>query len=585
VFRRQSVSGWLVLLLVVTVAVQAFAGPSTQPQSPRVFKAIGKVVDAETGKGVYRAVISFTTLNAPQNIPTGSTLSKDQHGRFTFDAVPGVQYILRLDPTQEAPVVGEARFRAQTAEDFENEVVILAKPATKIEGRVVVAGTDEGVADTAVECRGMDIYGDTTLLALPRTDKDGCFRIITLPQDGQYTFIALQSRKYQRAEVKAWAPSTRPIRIEVTPHPPRIEIVLVHKEGPDEKVFELTGMGPVMPVDFKPGSQYDHAVVERGRGSFRQLPPGEYEFRLPQLEAQKLYLVNPKFTIAADTKQVKFVVAGLQPTPVVVRDRQTQEGLEAVEVILGRVDGVGGQSRLTTDKVGKVSAMLVPGRYRAHVQHRGYLGLMKDLELEKVGEPLVLDLDKGLTLTCRVTGKDGKPLAKVPVELWMGEPHNHQRQTDANGQARLEPMPQGPGVLVVRAEGWPPQARRVELKEDAAVDVALQEGVAVELDVTVDEGFAGELAQERKDKAGLLVIDVPTGMLLQPVPLQASGVQQVRLIPGTYRLAMVKGSGFFDVSQITVKSAGRYPVKVGRPDKLLDVRLLWERLWFQTVPR
>lgn len=585
VFMLRTIGMVMACLATLQLAGIGQAQAQTRPAEVRQFEAIGRVVDAETGKGINRAVVDVRPLHRLDGLPFVIGAMTDQAGWFRFSAAVGVEYRLDMSPSIETPVVGEARFCAKTAEDFETPVVIQAKPATKAEGRIVVAGTDQGVANAIVSCYGIKSNGFEGLLWDVYTDDHGNFRFVALPRDGEYRFIAPQSRKYQQAEVKAWAPSTQPIRIEVTPHPPRIEILLVHGEGPDEKVFELTGLGPVVPVVFKRGSKYDHAVVEHGRGSFRQLPPGEYEFRLPDLEAQGLYLVNAKFTIAADTKQVKFQVAGLSPTPVVVRDRQTQEGLDAVEVILGRVDGAGGQSRLKTDKVGKASAMLLPGKYRVHVQHSGYLGLRKDLELAKVGEPLVLDLDKGLTLTCRVTGKDGKPLANVPVEVWMGEPHNHHSQTDANGQARLGPLPQGPGVLGVRAEGWPPQARRVDLKDDAALDAALQEGVAVELDVTVDEGLAAELAKEHKDKAGLLVIDVPTGMLLQPVPLQASGVYQVRLIPGAYRLAMLKGSGFFDVSEIVVKSAGRYPVKVGRPEKLNDVRLLLERLWFQTVPR
>ncbi len=161
---------------------------------------------------------------------------------------------------------------------------------------------------------------------------------------------------------------------------------------------------------------------------------------------------------------------------------------------------------LATDADGRWRTDAVPedlAGVGAHVEHPDFLpgavgpdslvepaksALMREL----LAEANVLRLEQGVTLTGRVLGPDGKPIAGASAAFGRGPMEGSrepQTKTDAQGRFELKNCRKGPSAVTVQAEGFAPQMIQLAVGPDAKpLEFRLQPGATIRARVVDPRG-------------------------------------------------------------------------------------------------
>jgi len=214
-------------------------------------------------------------------------------------------------------------------------------------------------------------------------------------------------------------------------------------------------------------------------------------------------------TITAPAKDVVFdVPAGGRIAGRVV-DKTSKQPVTNFQAGLSRVRGGGGivfagppqMKSFTTDDGTFVLDGVPPGQQTVVVQAAGYAeGRVPSIAVEegKTIADVVVEVDRGVKVTGRVTGPDGSPLTGATVRLaaqsMMGSrifsPTDPATVTDSSGEYTLEGIEAGEKTLEFMQQGLISTQKTVQLSgREARVDAQLTAGVRVSGQVVTQSGM------------------------------------------------------------------------------------------------
>ncbi len=509
-------------LLPVVLAAGAPAMEVRVPLS-EASDVAGRVVDDE-GRPVAGARVTTTSDGVLDRAPPGVTT--DEQGRFALPPPGPPAPGRRVSIVAEGPE-GRAALSLRPDETV-SDVVLVLVPGATVQGRVV---DGEGRALAGVVARLEPVWGRLpdrgrpgarTSLLLSMSGSDAGFPTASTDAEGRFEVRAVPRGPYDvrlaRGALEGRGGSGP---VEVEGDLDLGTLVLGSGRALEGRVLDLHGAGiPGAQVDLAPAARPDadpapddgagdgrpaaraadlprHATTGAD-GSYRVLGVGPGTWRVTARRAG----------LAPDATEVEVLATGpfAGPADLVLEDEATVEGVlsegdapfrRPFEVVL---EAEGGGRR----RVGPVAFRSPEGRFEVdgvpagswRVLARTFDGRIarppEPLDVRAGGRwPVRLELERAASLTGRLRGPDGAPVAAGRVTL-RREADGTRRSATTDAAGRFEVADLAPGSWRVRAtgRGGAPVETLVVLPSGPSlpVDLALARGGALEVSVTAAGG-------------------------------------------------------------------------------------------------
>jgi protocatechuate 3,4-dioxygenase beta subunit len=446
----------------------------------------GRVVDSLGRKPVAGAVAwSGFPLVAPP-------VRTDAEGTFSLDVPVDEGWL-------EAGAAGFLPGERQLAKKGAQATVLTLAPSATLSGTVVdKSGRPvEGVRITLGYMKGTQ-----GLQVVALSHEDGRFRFPQLPPGGTFDLTAVRTGFARTQATARTAPAGQPS--------PPARIVMEDGQTAFGRVVDPGGRpipGAAVKLRTEGQSSADAVSDAEGRFEFRHLSPGRISVLASHPDHAPAFL--NQFEIPSGNPRVDLGTLRLPPGEFiegrVTNSRGTPIEGAAVWVHPGEGRNLSmfwaseDPEPLRTAPDGTFRAGNLEGGQRFHVrvEHSGYVEASLPGVEAPTQEPLQIELKAARSLSGRVTGPEGEPVADASLNWFQSEGGGGYSSrslgtSDADGRFQVTGFPPGPLSLVVSAEGYVPrQIEGLQIpgdREPEELQITLQRAITLEVRVLNAEG-------------------------------------------------------------------------------------------------
>jgi protocatechuate 3,4-dioxygenase beta subunit len=485
----------------------------------------GRIVDSVSRQPVAGALVwSGSPLVAP-------AVRSGADGTFVLE-IPAAE-----EGWMEARASGFLPGERQLAKKGPEPTVLTLAPSTALSG-IVVDARGRPVAGVSVTTSYKN--GTQGFIAMARSRADGEFRLTRLPPGGTFELSAARDGFARTTATARTAPAGQPSL--------RTRIVMADGKTAFGKVVEegsrpVEGAGLILIT--RSGDGLLEAVSDaEGRFEFRHLSPGPASLRVTHPSHAPGFLAGieiPPDSSSESPSKMPSQAARVDLGTIKLFPGETIEGrvtdgrggpVEGAEVQVYPAEprGFAGdwmamqemKEPLRTGPDGSFRAERLKGgnRYNLEVQREGFVGASVPGVPAPAQEPLKIDLKAARSLSGRVVGPEGEPVADAAVS-WLqtsgpgGTSFETLGTSDADGRFRVTGFPPGTLSLQVQAEGY--VSRRVEGlpipgdRDPEDLRVTLERAITLEVQVLDAEGqpvpgvrvFAEPVAPRTEEEDGM----------------------------------------------------------------------------------
>lgn len=368
------------------------------------------------------------------------------------------------------------------------------------------------LSGTVVDKRGRTVAGVRLMLNYMKgrqgfqvtalSHEDGGFRFPRLPPGGTFDLMAVRTGFAPTKATARTAPAGQPS--------PPARIVMEDGQTAFGRVVNEGGR-PVAgaTVSLRSESQSPLGAVsdEEGRFELQHLSPGRISVLATHPDYAPAFL--NRFEIPSGNPRVDLGTLRLPPGEFIEGRVTNSRGapIEGAAVWVHPGEGhnprmlweSGEPEPLRTAPDGTFRAENLEGGQRFHlkVEHSGYVAASLPGVEAPTQEPLQIELKAARSLSGRVTGPEGEPVADASLSWFQSEggggySSDSLGTSDAEGRFRVTGFPPGPLSLAVSAEGF--VARRIEGlqipgdRDPEELQITLQRAVALDVRVLSSEG-------------------------------------------------------------------------------------------------
>ncbi len=446
----------------------------------------GRVVDSLSRKPVAGAV---AWSGFPRVAPAVRT---DAEGAFSLD-VPADEGWL------EAGAAGFLPGERQLARKGAQPAVLALAPSATLSGTVV---DKSGRPVEGVRITLGYIKGTQGLQATALSHGDGKFRFPQLPPGGTFELTAVRTGFARTKATGRTAPAGQPS--------PLTRIVMEDGQTVFGRVVDLDGRpiaGATVKLLGDREESFEAVSDAEGRFEFRHLSPGRTSVQATHPEYAPAFL--NRVEIPSGTPRVDLGTLRLPPGEFIEGRVTDSRGAPIKGAAVWVHPGEGrnpsmfwdleNPEPLWTAPDGTFRAGNLEGGQRVHVrvEHIGYVAASVPGVEAPTQEPLRIELKAARSLSGRVTGPEGEPVADAFLNWFQSEGGGGYSSislgtSDAEGRFRITGFPPGPLSLAVSAEGHVP--RRIEGiqipadREPEDLQITLQRAIILEVRVLDAEG-------------------------------------------------------------------------------------------------
>ena len=356
---------------------------------------VGQVLDAETGRGIWRAEVA-AALTAASQVKPERTLT-DAKGYWRLDLRPG-EYLVTVRHAQYQEYKESVTVKAGQVTTLNIKLVSKPLPPAFIHG-VVQAGGERELAL-------LPVPGARVILAMENqhrweavTDDAGFFRFTALPPGRGLVIVVKAGYKPWQEQIQLKAGEALAMRVILEPLP--VKEALVYGQVKDMKTAKPIPFARIQALAFESSLRAPRFVTADNQGYYKlALAPGRYVLEaqhpeyFPRQESAELF--------SGRQLRVDFLLRPVQQEPSVVLGmvyeaefattaeiRKLRKPVAGAEVILA---GQRGEYGCKTGPDGRFEFSFVePGPYRLSVHKEGYRLYQRMLTIPQ-GEKIELSI-------------------------------------------------------------------------------------------------------------------------------------------------------------------------------------------------
>lgn len=493
------------------------------------------------GDGTPAAEVRVSTMS-PMTMGSGTVT--DANGAFTLKQLPRSALSLFASTDDQIPVRSAP---LNVTPPATNVTLTIPTPA-RVEGRVIDRATSQPVTSFAIttQRRGPGSGGRAEF-----TSDDGTF-VLKHVQPGVF-------------ELRVTAPgyvsgSVADLSVDEGKALTGVEVKL---DRGARITGHVTGAGSIV------GGVRVHAGGRNSRGTPNAVSDANGDYTLDGVAAGEVTVEFNKEGFVAKRKTIE-VEAG--------KDVRLDADLDRGRELHGRVADKSGQAvggarvststpgtpygnSVTTDDSGQFTLSgLEDGHYRVTAQKNGYVSATLDDVDAAAGQPLTLTLDRGATLTGRVTGLPAEELTMVHIAA-TSQHGSSSAQADASGNFTLTGIADGRVTVTGYRQGIPPRQSAPK-----TVDVMNGSAPPVEIDFSAGITIRGRVTLNGMPASNGTVMFMPKarssgrvtqGMIAGDGQYEVTGAE-----PGDYDVRVNTAGSFNDAVPYTVSSSAVFDIDI-----------------------